>query len=267
MNLSSLSRLSFFKAEKYEFKKENICDFQNIPRPHFCMGLIIKGNALFSQYGKEDIFLSSGDIIFVPITSQYISKWQGDPDILYISMHFAFEPLSGISQKERFALQKVDVPDFGMMKNKFETVLDNYNSEKLSEQFSAVGEFYNILSEILPRLAVSERIDHDVRLDNAIDYINLHSEESISVSKLARLSNMSIANFHRYFKQYTKMTPIEYKNNICIRRAMCLLKSDEKLSIEEISEKTGFYSSTYFRRTFKKITGCTPTEYRKYLAG
>ena len=38
------------------------------------------------------------------------------------------------------------------------------------------------------------------------------------------------------------------------------------LSVEEISMRVGFESSTYFRRVFKKITSKTPKEYRKISA-
>ena len=40
-----------------------------------------------------------------------------------------------------------------------------------------------------------------------------------------------------------------------------LLTTD--LSLEEIGERTGFSNSTYFHRQFKKITGSTPSVYRK----
>lgn len=61
------------------------------------------------------------------------------------------------------------------------------------------------------------------------------------------------------------MTPIEYKNNLCIKYAITQLASTEKKSIEEISAKIGFESSTYFRRVFKDITKRTPREYRQIV--
>ena len=265
MNISDISRLSFFKADKYEFKNKNVCDFRNIPRPHFCMGLIISGSAVFT-YENEDIHVSAGDIIFVPITSRYISVWHGNPDILYISMHFAFEPSCGISEKQNFKVQRVAVQNFADMKKSFEFMYYNYNSG-ISEQFSALGELFKILGKILPGLEKKEVQFYDKRIESAMEYINLNSEKDFSVAALADLSNMSLSNFYPRFKQYTGMTPVEYKNYFCICRAMRLLKADKRLSIEEISELTGFESSSYFRRVFKKITGKTPYIYRKSEIG
>lgn len=44
---------------------------------------------------------------------------------------------------------------------------------------------------------------------------------------------------------------------------MHILKKDNNLSIEEISESLGFNSSAYFRRLFKKYIGISPSEYKK----
>ena len=39
----------------------------------------------------------------------------------------------------------------------------------------------------------------------------------------------------------------------------------EDFSIEEISEKLGFNSTSYFRRTFKKFTKQSPGDYKKSI--
>ena len=54
----------------------------------------------------------------------------------------------------------------------------------------------------------------------------------------------------------------EYLNSLRINRALELI-GDPDLSVSEISEKCGFSDPYYFSKVFKKITGLTPTEYRK----
>jgi two-component system response regulator YesN len=58
---------------------------------------------------------------------------------------------------------------------------------------------------------------------------------------------------------------MEYYLELKIKTAKKLLKENE-LSIKEISEKLAFDTPNYFSKTFKKIVGFTPTEYRK-MAG
>ena len=59
------------------------------------------------------------------------------------------------------------------------------------------------------------------------------------------------------------MTPIDYKNKKTVDLAMLMLLNNRDLSIEEVSSRLGFESSTYFRRIFKAYVGYTPTEYRR----
>lgn len=262
MSIAELSRLSFFMVGKYEYQNGHICNFMNIPRPHFCIGLLINGTAVFTPADGRNISIKPGDIIFVPITSRYISRWHGTPDVFYISMHFAFEPSCGISEQQRFELQSVTLPDFDILKEKFAFTLDYYNADEAS-QMASLGAFYDVLSQVLPKLRHKKEQALDERIEKAVEYINLNSEKKLTVSELADLSCMSVPNFHVQFKKYLSMTPIEYKNHIVIGRAMRLLKAEDNLSVEQLGEMLGFESSTYFRRVFKKITGKTPLEYRK----
>ena len=41
------SSLIFFKAEEYIYNKSNIFDASVLPRPHYCIGLILSGEAIF----------------------------------------------------------------------------------------------------------------------------------------------------------------------------------------------------------------------------
>nr|MBQ8252533.1 hypothetical protein [Lachnospiraceae bacterium] len=56
------------------------------------MGLILEGEGTFWDCEADEyIHVTPGDIIFVPITSRYISEWKGNPEVSYISMHFIFD--------------------------------------------------------------------------------------------------------------------------------------------------------------------------------
>jgi AraC-like DNA-binding protein len=60
-----------------------------------------------------------------------------------------------------------------------------------------------------------------------------------------------------------KLSPIAYKNQLCIDQAAQILLSGSKKSIEEISSELGFESATYFRRVFKQYTGISPRMFRQ----
>ena len=111
-------------------------------------------------------------------------------------------------------------------------------------------------------MSAPKRLHNSIK--KAVDYITINYFKNVSVAELAGIANLSPSRFFTVFKNEIGMTPIEYKNYICIQNAEKLLLSTE-LSMEEISEKIGFNSSTYFRRTFKKYVGSSPRDYKNSL--
>ena len=261
-NIADNFNLTFFKADKYHYKSQHIFDTSNSPRPHFCIGLIIEGNANITDCASgEEIFCEKGDIIFVPINSTYISTWYGNPDISYISLHFTFNFPSAFSRQHNFKLQKIKLNNFDHTKDIFQYILNNYNGQNLN-QLDVLSKFYEVLSYIYPQLKTVKTKSINENLTVAIEYIENNYTDNITVDDLARLSNMSTSRFFPCFKQSTGETPVDYINRFRISKSIIFMY-DKNLSIEEISEKVGFKSSIYFRRVFKKITGKTPREYKK----
>jgi AraC-like DNA-binding protein len=87
-----------------------------------------------------------------------------------------------------------------------------------------------------------------------------------TVEEMAAIAGMGTTLFNEKVKNYTGFTPLNYLINIRISEAMKLLKKKD-VSITDIALDTGFYSSQHFSTTFKKLTGYTPSEFRKnYLS-
>lgn len=259
-DISRISRLSFFKMSKYCYDRVHICDFSKTPRPHYCMGMILKGKGVFA-FENEEVHVKHGDIIFVPEGSTYISTWNGDPNIFYVSAHFSFESGSDFLRHKRIKIQKVRLTDIEKAKRYFVEMSDGCEGSK-TEQFYAIGAFFNIIGMIFPKLIYTEINKIDSQIEKSVEYIEQNYSENISVDKLADMSNMSVSHFHSRFKSSMGCSPIEYKHRVCIHRAELMLIANKETSIEEISEALGFCSSTYFRRLFKKITGLSPRDYR-----
>ena len=262
----SLPNVDFFTVSQYEYQNSAVCDFSDCPRPHFCMGLILDGSAEFYPSGEDTpIRVSKGDIIFVPITSRYTSVWKGE-SIRYISYHFSFAAESGISERNNFALQKITPPDFPTVQRTFEYAYEHYScrsDERLGDRLAVLGAFYSLLSSVLPLLRHDFEEKHDERIRRAVEYIRLHSEEDITIPALATLCNLSTSHFYTRFKKEVGMTPVDYKNTILVHRAVNLLLYGNPDSIESLASTLGFSSATYFRRVFKKVTGKSPSAYRK----
>jgi AraC-like DNA-binding protein len=77
---------------------------------------------------------------------------------------------------------------------------------------------------------------------------------------------MGTTLFNVRVKSYTGFTPTNYLINLRIAEAIKLLRKPD-LNLTDIALDTGFCSSQHFSTTFKKLTGYTPSEFRKRNTG
>lgn len=99
-------------------------------------------------------------------------------------------------------------------------------------------------------------------MQTAVEYINNHISESLTLEQICQASYMSKFHFCRLFKEKIGLTVMEYVLKTRIIMAKELLTS-ENLSISEVSERCGFSSASYFSRAFKDETGMTPLQFKK----
>lgn len=100
------------------------------------------------------------------------------------------------------------------------------------------------------------------KVRSIIQYIDLNYYEHIDLALLEQKFGISRSYLCRIFKTITGISPIDYIIRKRIDEAKYrLIKTAE--SILDISEKCGFNSLSNFNSLFKKMTGCTPGNYRK----
>ncbi|HEY2706574.1 MAG TPA: helix-turn-helix transcriptional regulator [Caulobacteraceae bacterium] len=99
------------------------------------------------------------------------------------------------------------------------------------------------------------------RLLRAKDAMDAASDEAWPVPRLARVSGVSEAHFARSFRDAFGVPPHRYLLSRRIERAKALLR-DTDLPIIEIAFQTGWNSLGTFGRTFRDITGESPSELR-----
>lgn len=94
-----------------------------------------------------------------------------------------------------------------------------------------------------------------------MDYINAHLYENITIEKIAERFYLNHDYVSRIFKKHVNTSIKNYIKIQRITKAQQLLL--EGNSIVETQIKTGYGSYEHFFRTFKKVTGKTPKEYRE----
>ncbi len=100
-------------------------------------------------------------------------------------------------------------------------------------------------------------------LTKAIGFIDDHyPDESISLDRVAKRVNISPNYFSAMFSQEVGQTFVEYLTSKRIGEAKRMLRHTDKRS-SEIALAVGYKDPHYFSFVFKKVAGCTPSEYRR----
>jgi transcriptional regulator GlxA family with amidase domain len=86
--------------------------------------------------------------------------------------------------------------------------------------------------------------------------------EPVTIEKMAARANLGQRTFLRRFQKMTGLTPTEYVQHLKVQKARELLEFT-RLSIKEISWKVGYEDTGSFRKTFQKIIGLPPIDYRR----
>lgn len=101
------------------------------------------------------------------------------------------------------------------------------------------------------------------KLRQVTDFIAENYADEIKLSELAQVAGMSDFHFAREFKKTTGFSPHQYLINFRIERAKAFLKQD-KLTLSEVSLRSGFSHQSHFTRLFRKVTGTTPKLFRMH---
>ena len=99
------------------------------------------------------------------------------------------------------------------------------------------------------------------RIKQMLLYLQENYAHPVTVAELAAHASICERECLRCFKNMLQLSPIQYLIRYRIARACALLREGD-MSVLEISSRCGFESPSYFTKTFRKVTGCTPTEYR-----
>lgn len=162
-----------------------------------------------------------------------------------------------------------NVSDMPYAARKIRQVLDIIRNKEVFYLEEAKGFLIAFLAEIarnnldgLKNTPFIEDGRFNILVSDALEYINSHYMEPIRIETLAGHCHISETHIRRLFSSCINMGPLEYINLIRIKNACELLRKTDAL-VADIAFKCGFSTLSTFNRNFKRITGCTPYEWRK----
>ncbi len=111
-----------------------------------------------------------------------------------------------------------------------------------------------------PRFQASNGAE-PVEIWRARNFIHEHSDEELSLTKVAKVVNISANYLSEKFRCVTGINFVEYVARTRIGKACDQLRNSD-LRISEIAFEVGFQSLSQFNRVFKKLVGKSPTAFR-----
>jgi transcriptional regulator GlxA family with amidase domain len=111
-------------------------------------------------------------------------------------------------------------------------------------------------------MRAAQSLAPDPRIQRAVDYIEAHFTEDISLHDLSREAGLSSGHLISLFSHFTGRTPHSYLIDRRIQRAIELLKSTET-PISAIAIETGFSDQQHMTRMFSNRLRRTPASFRK----
>ena len=113
------------------------------------------------------------------------------------------------------------------------------------------------------RITYKDRI-----IDSVKEYIRINITRRLTLNEVSDVFGFTPNYLSQMFAKSGDIGFVEYVTAQKVAAAEKLLEADANIRIYELAERLGFESAFYFSTVFKKVKGCSPSEYReKFLQG
>lgn len=269
---------------EFGLRKNNTIQFNSFKKetsPLLRFYYVMEGRFEWVIEGRHHI-LYPGDLAFILPGQQF----GGEKDLLdigtvsWLHLHLqeqvpngasVFGQWSRLSDSESRGIWKIILshgsPVLSKMKeagNFFQTIHHEFVNQEIAYT-SRINQFIDELIILIARQLTQQQ---QSRRDFPQTFLKLEQalrddlSHQWTVEEMAALVGLGITAFSEKVKGFTGFSPLNYLINIRISEAIKLLKRPD-VHITDIALDVGFYSSQHFATTFKKLTGYTPSEFRK----
>jgi len=281
---ATLERIQPNFGQSFTYKKFDKATLNAVPSWHFHPELemvFISNGSGKRHVGNHISYYKGGDLIFLGpnlphygFTDRFTG--QGSEVVLQFKADFLGKGFFDIPEMDAvsklFERSKGGLTFYGNTKKlvgeRLEEIFHMNHFERMLTLLNilnhmAKSEEYKLLNASTASLVVEKKDSQ--RIDKVYKHIRSHfHEENIPLADVAELVNMTIPSFCRFFKKNTNKTFTQFVNEFRVVHATKLLHETND-PISAICFDCGFNNFSHFNRYFKKITGKSPSQYRKEL--
>ncbi|MFB0842635.1 response regulator transcription factor [Paenibacillus oleatilyticus] len=127
-----------------------------------------------------------------------------------------------------------------------------------------LDDFEQTLRAIYRRLISARRGQFKDPMEEAKAYIDQRLSEEVTLEEVAELVGLTPTYFSALFKKMTSETFVQYRIKRRMEKALQLM-AQSHIRIVDVALEVGYDDYPHFTKTFKKIVGISPSEYRSQL--
>ena len=278
-NLLVISRI--VTIHYFEFDKDYVAPME----AHDFWELVYadKESIICTSDGREAL-LSEGEVLFHKPNEQHSLRSNGEtaPNVFVISFECKSEAVRFFENKQlrlgknllRFVYAIIEES-----KRTFDLPFSDpeLKKMKLLAQPTLGGQqlIKNYLEILLVNLMRSETEKEDAEVfflseekvgeqvaEQVIRYLKSHLYDRVTIAEICEALSYNKSYIFQQFKKATNCSVMAYFTRLKIERAKRMLR-ESSYSVTEISDRLSFDTPNYFSKTFKRITGYTPLQYKK----
>lgn len=239
-------------------------NYDNINSPYARLYSILEGEGSVEHSGK--VFrLIPGKVFIIPAhtliqmrcRSRMLQRW----------LHFRAWLPNGIDLfqvvRPAYEMDVSDLPEW--TPQLLDKAWELFPSMDETDHLELVGILRILIAQALRAApeqgGAEERILALTRFKAAFELIEAGIDGKVTLGRLARSVGLHPTYFSNEFKRRFGMSPMRH---LCARRIECAkeLLANPETKMAEIAGRTGFRDAFHFSRTFKRLTGLNPSEYR-----
>ena len=235
-------------------------------RRYYSFKNLFPGNKLFSKnYLRKNLKPENINFDYFIDTAVKNIK-SSNPDKLVYEIQCFISDISFIWKGQHLKLSKAVFSYLETLNRRYnlkDTV--NITPDILYRSYPDIKQMEIFLTNKVKTIAATEKKENSSFHDSVIkiiNYINDNYSSDISLEELCEIASISRHYLSTLFKKETGKTPWDFLTETRINNACSLIKSGSYRNYE-IASMVGYENQGYFSRMFKKITGVSPSEYKR----
>ncbi|MDE0860208.1 MAG: AraC family transcriptional regulator [Akkermansiaceae bacterium] len=233
--------------------------------PHWTAGFLIAGSIEIALTGGRTIQLESHACVIIPPNTPYeltVKKQQDQVWMIFDPRMHLQEGLRPLNQDfETFAVAFEDSETWTAVRA---------GLHDLVRWWGATPPHLLLAENAMVKVLLLARWEYDQqhhstpdeRIGRVVDIINNRLGEELSVETLAEEAGLSPSRFAHLFRERMGVTPMNFLESRRMEQARQLLLTTD-LPVQEVALNIGFPNAQHFSTRFRKITGQSPSAFRK----